>query len=69
MLYEMNGKYYVLASRKYIQVEVSEDGHGGYNVSVIDGIEPIEYRKDLNPRTVQVEEVVKKSKKTRYKDE
>lgn len=69
MLYEMNGKYYVLASRKYIQVEASEDGNGGYDVKVVEGVEPIEYRKDLNPRTVLVEEVVKKSKKTRYKDE
>ena len=71
MLYEIDGKYYVLASRRYVQVEVSQDGNGGYDVKPIKNVEPIEYSDNMRTKAkrVLVSEVVKKNSKSKFKDE
>ncbi len=69
MLYEIDGKYYVLASRRYIQVDVSTDGKGGYDVKAKDGVEPIEYSDNIKAKRVLVSEAVKNTSKAKYKDE
>lgn len=71
MLYEINGKYYVLASRRYVQVEVSTDGNGGYDVKAIKDVEPIEYSDEMRTKAkrVLVSEVAKKNSKSKFKDE
>lgn len=71
MLYEIDGKYYVLASRRYVQVEVSEDGNGGYDVKPIKNAEPIEYSDNMRTKAkrVLVSEVAKKNSKSKFKDE
>lgn len=71
MLYEIDGKYYVLASRRYIQVDVSTDGKGGYDVKAKDGVEPIEYSDEMRAKAkrVLVSEAAKKSSKSKFKDE
>lgn len=42
MLYEIDGKFYVLASNKYREVKVEKDLNGAFDVKVIEKSEPIE---------------------------
>lgn len=68
MLYEIDGKYYVLASRRYIQVTISKDANGGYDVTPVKNAEPIEYSKNIKVKTTTVEEAFN-SKSKKFKDE
>ena len=69
MLYEIDGKYYVLASRRYIQVDVSTDGKGGYDVKAKEGVEPMEYSDNIKAKRILTSEAVKKASRSKFKDE
>lgn len=65
MLYEIDGKYYVLAARKFRQVEVSKNGND-YDVKVVKNVEPIEYSKNINYKRISVSQA--KTKKRNYEE-
>lgn len=41
MLYEIDGKFYVLASNKYREVRVEKTSKGEYDVKLVEASEPI----------------------------
>lgn len=67
MIYEIDGKFYVLASNKYREVKVEKDSNGGYNVKAIDSAEPIERTPEVKEKvkTISVEEAFRKKSKTK----
>lgn len=50
MLYEIDGKFYVLASNKYREVKVEKDAKGGYDVKTVETSEPIEKTPQLRAK-------------------
>lgn len=67
MLYEIDGKFYVLASNKYREVKVNKDMTGGYDVKVVDTAKPIERSAGIKEkvRPISVEEAYNKKKKNK----
>lgn len=67
MLYEIDGKIYVLASNKYKEVRVEKDSNGGYDVKIVTTSKPIERSPEVKEKAhmISTEEAYKKrSKKT-----
>lgn len=58
MLYEIDGKFYVLASNKYREVKVEKDLNGTFDVKAIEKSEPIEKTPQLREKAqlISVEE-------------
>lgn len=50
MLYEIDGKIYVLASNKYREVTIDKDKTGGYDVKVVKTSTPIEKTSQVKER-------------------
>ena len=65
MLYEIDGKFYVLASNKYREVKVEKDAKGGYDVKLIETSEPIEKTPQLRAKAnlISTEEAYKNRSK------
>lgn len=59
MVYEIDGKYYVLAARKFREVTISKD-RDGFDVKVVKGANPIEYSKNINAKKVSLEQAFSK---------
>ena len=55
MVYEIGGKYYILASRKYKEISI-EKNKNDYNVIVVEKAEPIEYNKNIGAIQVSIED-------------
>ena len=69
MLYNIDGKYYILASRKYRQVTILKDKDNGYDVKLIENAKPIEYSKNINAIQVKIEEAYNNTKtKSKFED-
>lgn len=62
MLYEIDGKFYVLASNKYREVKIEKDLNGGYNVKVVETAKPIEKTPQVKEKAqfISVEEAYTK---------
>lgn len=62
MIFEIDGKFYVLASNKYREVKIEKDGNGGYNVKVVETAKPIEKTPQIKEkaRNITVEEAYTK---------
>lgn len=62
MLYEIDGKFYVLASNKYREVRVEKTSKGEYDVKLVEASEPIEKTPKIREKaqTVSVEEAYAK---------
>lgn len=69
MIFELDGKFYILASNKYREVRVDKDLNG-YDVKVVEGSEPIEKSDKIKSkiRSISVEEAFKKKKKAKNID-
>ena len=67
MLYEIDGKIYVLASNKYREVKVEKDSNGGYDVKAVVTSEPIERSPEVKEKAnmISTEEAYKKKVKER----
>ena len=70
MMFELDGKFYILASNKYREVKVNKDLNGGYDIKVVEGSEPIERSEKIKSkiRSISVEEAFKKKKKVKNID-
>lgn len=62
MLYEIDGKFYVLASNKYREVRVEKTSKGEYDVKLVETSEPIVRTPQVKEKTqtVSVEEAYAK---------
>lgn len=62
MLYEIDGKFYILASNKYREVRVERNSKGEYDVKLIETATPIEKTPQVKEKTqtVSVEEAYAK---------
>lgn len=62
MIFEIDGKFYVLASNKYREVKIEKDVNGGYNVKVVETAKPIEKTPQIKEkaRNITVEEAYTK---------
>lgn len=65
MLYEIDGKFYVLASNKYREVRVEKNSKGEYDVKLVETSEPIEKTPQIKEKAnlISVEEVYKSRNK------
>lgn len=55
MIYEIDGKYYILASHKFREVIIDKKD-GEYDVKLVDKAEPIERTPNIKAQLVSVEQ-------------
>lgn len=67
MLYEIDGKFYVLASNKYREVRVEKTSKGEYDVKLVETSEPIEKTPQLREKAnlISTEEAYMKRNKSK----
>ena len=46
MVYEIDGKHYILANHRFYEVRVSKDSKDNYEVKLIDKAKTVEFRTD-----------------------
>ena len=70
MLYEIDGKIYVLASNYYREVKVEKDLNGGYNVKLVETSEPIEKTPEIKEKAkiISIEKAFGKKNKAKIID-
>lgn len=56
MVYEIDGKFYVLASNKYREVEISKVSGNEYDVKLVDNVAPIEKTEKIKANSISVKE-------------
>lgn len=67
MLYEIDGKFYILASNKFREVRVERNSKGEYGVKLIETSEPIEKTPQLRAKSnlISTEEAYMKKNKNK----
>lgn len=67
MLYEIDGKIYILASNKYREVKIEKDSKNGYDVKVVLDARPLERTFELRAKAknITVEEAYDKKRKNK----
>lgn len=70
MLYEIDGKFYILASGKYREIKIEKDSNDGYDVKLIESGKIIEKTSIDKEKVhhISLEEAYKKKFKTKNID-
>lgn len=64
MVYEIDGKYYVLANHKFYEVRVDKDSKDNYDVKLIEKAKTIEFNRQKSYNQITLEKAYN-SKKNR----
>lgn len=62
MVYNIDGKYYILANRKFYEVEIKKDNKDNYDVQLIKNGRIKEYNKDMAYTQIALEKAYKSKK-------
>ena len=62
MVYEIDGKYYIMANHKFYEVKVEKQGIDRYEAKLVEKAKPIEYTRDIEYNQVPIEEAYKPKK-------
>lgn len=62
MVYEIDGKYYIMANHKFYEVKIEKNG-SNYDVKIIEKAKPIEYKYGIVYNSVTIQEAYKSNKK------
>lgn len=60
MVYEIDGKFYILASQKYREVSIEKKSDGSYDVKLNEKAEPIEKVPSIKAQSISVENAYSK---------
>ena len=62
MIYEINGKYYVLANHRFYEVKVEKDSNDNFDVKLVNKAPTVEYKREESYKQVTLEEAYKSKK-------
>ena len=62
MVYEIDGKYYIMANHKFYEVKIDKQGMNGYDVKLVEKAKPIEYNGEINYDQIPLEQAYKAKK-------
>lgn len=59
MVYEIDGKYYIMANHKFYEVEIKKDNKDNFDVQLIKNGKMMDFSKEKNYKQIPLEEAYK----------
>lgn len=59
MVYEIDGKYYVMANHKFYEVEIRKEGKGNFDVQLIKKGATKDFNREISYKQISLEEAYK----------